>query len=580
MNQAFGGERGRISIERQCVLALVCWVIGGGLPAAAAPEPLHDHGLRWQSANLFGGSEDEVVWDIAVGPDDSVYLVGQTNSSDFPTAHPLQAQYRGHGDAFVMRIAPDRQSLIYSTFLGGIGTDVAVGLAVGPTGEAYVVGLTDSSDFPRGITAHEQRGAASDLFAVRIAPDGSRLDWTTVLGGQGAEGAEGVVFADDGFLYIAANTPSPDFPVREAFQDTLQGASDGLILRLDPGSGAPLVASYLGGTGVDDIRAVAAASDGSVYFAGNTDSTDLPKRSGAQPSFAGGRLDVFVARVLDQGKTLAVTTYLGGSADDNIGPGALTIDRNGNLLLAAASSSADFPMVGALQPRFSDGGFDAIVAVIDPERLVLKFSTYLGGTDSDFAARSVSDGRRIYVTGSTASQDFPVRCAPQPRHGRLRYDGFIAVLEIDPPRLAYSTHVGSDSGHGLAWTSTGELVVSGDGLGVDVSILDPWPFPAGGGGDGFLMTLAPSASACPGDCCADGHVSVDDLVTGVGIALGTHLLGDCSSLDTNRDGRVSVSELITAVRSGLGECEGAADEDGSPPLSQPMNTEPHRPAMK
>jgi hypothetical protein len=524
--------------------------------AAGSPQPTVSDALRWNSSTRFGGTGAEVVWSGAVGPDDSFFLVGEIHSADFPTEHALQTKYAGRGDAFIMRIAPDRRSLLYSTYLGGSGADVAVGIAIGPTGEAYVVGLTNSSTFPRGAISHEQRGAGYDLFVVKIAPDGSQLDYTTVIGGQGGDSAEDIAIAGDGSVYVAGNTSSPDFPLTNPFQAVLGGSADGLVLRLDGESGEPLAASYLGGSGGDDIRAVAIAAGGTLYFAGNTDSTDLPKREGGQPSNAGGRLDIFVARVAQQAQALEATSYFGGSGEDHIGPGALRIDPTGFLLLAGSTTSADFPMVGALQPRFREGWFDAVVALIDPRSLELMFSTYLGGSDTDGAARAVSDGTRVYVTGNTASFDFPRRCARQPQHGAARYNAFLSVLETSPPRLVYSTYAGDVRGSDVLRTPAGEIIMVGDGLAAELPIVDPWPALRAGGGDsdGAVVTFEPAVSTCTGDCCADGRVSVDDLLTGVGIVLGNAPLADCDSLDRNSNGHVEVNELVTAVHGALGDC--------------------------
>lgn len=545
-----GGRWGAPGAVAVGVGAALCAVVA--VARAAGDEGAAHDSVRWQAATRFGASGGGgVVWDSALGPDGSLYVVGQAFASDFPVRHPHQPRYAGNGDAFVARIAPDRRSFLYATYLGGSGNDTAVGVAAGPTGKAYVVGVTESADFPLGAGATVQRGAGYDLFAVRLSESGA-LEHSAILGGEGNDGAEAVAVAPDGSVLVAGSTTSAQLPLVEPFQAALNGPADGLVLRLDGATGALLASSYLGGSGLDDARAVAIDGDGAVYVAGNTDSRDLPRAQGSQPTYGGGRLDIFLARLSGDGRELLSTAYLGGSDEDAVGQGALTLSPRGPVI-AGSTSSLNFPVAGG-PVGGARGYYDAVVALLDPGDLSLRFSTYLGGSDSDFATQAVVFGGRIYVTGTTSSPDFPTVCPARPMDRSARYNAYLAAIDLAAPALVYSTFAGTGTGSSLVVDRGEALLVAGDGVPASFQPREPWPLPHAETASGFVLRFAAARSACPGDCCADGAVTVDELVTAVAIALGTASPATCASLDVDADGQIGIHELVLGVGAGLAGC--------------------------
>ncbi|MDA2931371.1 SBBP repeat-containing protein, partial [Acidobacteria bacterium AH-259-O06] len=139
-------------------------------------------------STFLGGQGRETYGGIAVDHAGNIYVTGQTESDDFPTANPFQGTNAGGRDAFVAKLDPSGSSLIYSTYLGGKDTDVGRAIAVAPDGSAYVMGGTQSQDFPTANPFQPQfGGGASDAFVTKLDPTGSSLVYSTYLGGSGGE---------------------------------------------------------------------------------------------------------------------------------------------------------------------------------------------------------------------------------------------------------------------------------------------------------------------------------------------------------------------------------------------------------
>ena len=170
---------------------------------------------------------------------------------------------------------------------------------------------------------------------------------------------------------------------------------------------------------------------------GLTESTDFPTRQALQPDFGGGYFgDAFVAKLSADGATLVYSTYLGGSELEY--GSSIAVDGVGNAYLTGYNSSANFPTRNALQPDFHGGSCDAFVARFSADGATLVYSTHLGGTGCDLGSGIAVDGvGNAYLTGYTASTDFPTRQAPQSDFGGGLYDAFVAKLSADGTTLAH-----------------------------------------------------------------------------------------------------------------------------------------------
>ena len=351
----------------------------------------------------FGG-------DIAVDSSGNAYVTGTTFSTDFPMANPFQAGLNGTSDAFVAKLNADGSALLYSTYLGGSGTEnpddpVDGGIAVDGLGNAYVTGTTFSTDFP---TVHPLQaahgGGIDDAFVTKLNPTGSALVYSTYLGGDGGESGTSIAVDSSGNAYVTGQTDSTDFPIQNPFQAAFGGGGvaflgDAFVTKLNAAGNALVYSSYLGGSSDDIGRSIAVDASGNAYVSGFTLSTDFPTASPIQPAFGGGLRDIFVTKLNTPGNTLLFSTYLGGTGDD-LGSG-IALDAASNAYVTGFTGSTDFPTTpGAFQTSLAGvaGGLDAFIAKISPAALTLEPASL---TFADQAVGTTSVPQTVSVTNVT-----------------------------------------------------------------------------------------------------------------------------------------------------------------------------------
>jgi hypothetical protein len=250
------------------------------------------------------GKENDLGGEIAVDSGGNAYVVGSTNSTNFPTtAGAFQPVFAGGlWDAFVTKLDSTGSALIYSTYLGGIGFDQAFAIAVDDRDDAYVTGRTDSANFPATINAFQSTSNGGlDAFVTRLDATGSFLVYSTYLGGSSGEEADGIAVDVQGNAYVTGVTNSTNFPTTsEAFQPAHAGGNsqEAFVTKLDPTGSALVYSTYLGGTGYEVGYAIAVDPAGNAYVTGETGSSDFPTTPGAaDPNFRGFFQDAFVAKI-------------------------------------------------------------------------------------------------------------------------------------------------------------------------------------------------------------------------------------------------------------------------------------------
>jgi uncharacterized repeat protein (TIGR01451 family) len=309
---------------------------------------------------------------IAVAASGSVSITGQTDSTNFPTtAGAFQRTFGGSfEDAFVTRLDPSGSALVYSTYLGGNGLDAGNGIAVDASGNAYVIGLTGSTDFPTTAGAFQTASHGGnpncpcDAFVTKLNATGTGLVYSTYLGGSGEERGRGIAVDASGDAYVTGTTASTDFPATPgAFQTTFGGINDVFVTKLNPSGSGLVYSTYLGGSGDGGGSGIAVDASGNAYVVGSTASTDFPTTAGAfQTAFGGGQDDAFVTKLNPSGSAPVYSTYLGGSDTD--GSSGIAVDASGNAYVIGGTLSTDFPTTAGAFQRTFGGGVDAFVAKI------------------------------------------------------------------------------------------------------------------------------------------------------------------------------------------------------------------------
>jgi hypothetical protein len=413
------------------------------------------------SATYLGGNTVDYPAGIGVAAD-GVIVAGTTTSTNFPTNGtnaPFQAgpPAVANKHVFVSKLDTTLHTLIYSTYLYGSGADIASGLALDPSGNAYVTGTTASSDFPTTLGALQTTPKATNqFFFSRVDPNASgtaSLLYSTYIGGSnpsnGVTVGGGIAVDINLNAYITGGTNFTDMPILNAYQGTIKAGLDAFVTKINPAavSGAQLLYStYLGGSGDDVGYGIAVDSTTNAYVTGSTTSTDFVIPTGTTPFQALLNCpgvtpptpcplpDAFVAKFGILCTSTSCTTplplnyfsYLGGSMTD-VGT-AISVDSNQGARLTGWTNSTDFHVAGTqLQPGFG-GIIDAFVARIDT-LAATSYSSYFGGTGTDMGTSIAVDQQgSSYLAGETASSTgFPLA---NPFQGTLNgpSDAFVSKL--------------------------------------------------------------------------------------------------------------------------------------------------------
>ena len=337
--------------------------------------------------------------------------------------------------------------LVFSTYLGGSGSDTAYGLAVDSSGNAYVVGDTTSQNFPASNYQKTNRGS-QNAFAVKIAATGSALLYSTYLGGSSLDHGAAIAVDASGAAYITGSTYSTNFPVSSsAYQPAIGGGQDAFVAKLSADGNSLLYGTFLGGSGgstgyPESGNGIAVDAQDNIYVAGSTSSTNFPVLGGVQ-SFLNGWLDAFAAKFSSTG-ALVYSTYLGGSGSD--AANAIAVDASGSVYLAGYTISSDLPVTSnALQPAYG-GDYDAFVGRLNPAGNSLLYLSYMGGSASDNASGiAVDQSGNGYVAGWTLSPNFPLYNAYQ-SISTSNYAAFLAKITFGAPPVNVGVTPSSGSG--------------------------------------------------------------------------------------------------------------------------------------
>ncbi len=535
-------------------------------------------------ATYLGGTGADTSVGVAVDAALNVYLAGTTTSTDFPTspsAFQGTPKSRGLPHAFVTQLTMSG-ALQYSTYLSGTGTDTASGMTLDNKGFVYVIGITDSTDFPLAPVAGTFQSTlqgAKAFFISKVAPTSTganSLSFSTYFGGgfpTTGTVTGGAIAVDNNanvsniyltggttFLFTGQNSQT-DFPIKNAYQSCLGTApapppqtcptsvtqSDAFIAKLNPGTttGVQLLYStYLGGSGTDVGLGIGLDASGNAYITGSTDSPTFPLASGTQgntikgPQQApGGGQDAFVAKINNPATGTGTTnvqftyfTYIGGSADD-VG-NAIAVDNVQGAEVVGTTKSANLiqattlPVGNAFQGTLH-GTQDAFVARLDTlgtTSTTSQYVSFLGGSGLETGTGiAIDTDSNAYVTGETTSpNDFPKSALPFQSALKGPQDVFVTKLG---PNLSFDLQVTSPSSN---TTNAGNQIAfnyqiknTGDTTS-NVAFIDNLS-----GGSGSAPVTFVSASVSGGSCAAS---PTDNKVL---CSLGTIKGGDTSTVTIN-----------------------------------------------
>ena len=449
--------------------------VGFRLGRYDASLPLIIDPLLSFSTNLWGTATG-----VAVDGANSIYVVGYTSTADLPATGGYQTQLMGTTDAYVAKLNPTATAAIYTTYLGARrATTLGLGVAVDSAGNAYVTG-TSTGAFPITPGAYQSTGST---FMTKLAPAGNALVYSTRLGMPVA-----AIAIDGGGNTFMTGTTAALTTTAGAFQPTKIGGTAPYVAKLNPSGTAIAYATYLGGSGNDEGKAIAVDGNGNAYVAGTARSSDFPTQNPLRPALSGST-DAFVAKLNPSGSALVYSTYLGGSADER-GFG-VAVDTLGQAVVVGWTQSADFPATaGVFQPRigYADNIIsNAFISKLDSTGTGLIFSSYLGGRwcftaidHSCFGFFGVDEGidvattvaidalGYVYVGGYATSTEFPLvdSMAIVGSDGDSWHIPLIAKIAPAGDRLVYAAVLGSKAqdvkASQIAQDGSGNMVVVGN----------------------------------------------------------------------------------------------------------------------
>jgi uncharacterized protein (TIGR03437 family) len=445
-------------------------------------------------SSFVGGDRSDSITGVAVDKAGNTYITGETTSANFPQVGTNHTQLQGALTyAFVTKINPAGNQILYSTFLGGSSNTRGRAITVDADGNAYIGGVTGARNFPLVNPVQSEQKGLNIGFVTKLSAEGDKILFSTFNGGERNDEIDAIAVDSSNNIYAAGRATSTQIPTVNAFQPAPAGSTDVLVAKYTAPNYRLAYNTYMGGAAVDEAYGIAADAQGNAYLTGFTISQGIAT-TGAYQTKYGGSNDAFVAKIRPDGSGLVFFTYLGGNGDDRAQ--ALTLGRDGSIWVTGSTVSTNWPVSENAAQKAFGGSVDAFVTQMDANGTRVMYSTYLGG--SGRTTSYAEEGRgialnsqgNVVVAGTTNSTDFPVERAVQTFGGAQ--DGF--VTEIDPVngRIVYSSPLGgsaTDIGHAVAVDATDAVIVGGETLSANFPMKGALRTTFAGGSEAFLTKI-------------------------------------------------------------------------------------------
>lgn len=444
----------------------------------AVVTKLNASGTALVYSTYIGGdlnpSFDEGV-EMAVDATGAVYIAGRTSSIDFPvTGGAFDTTNAGNQDVHVTKLNPAGNAIVYSTFLGGDSPDIARGIAVDASGQAYVTGIANfgfTASFPTTAGSFQPAmNGPSDAFVTKLNATGSALIYSTFLGGSGVDDGGAIAVNASGQAYVTGTTEdsTTDFPTTAGvFSTTNAGGFDVFVARLNAAGSGLVWSTMIGGPSTDTPTAIFVDGTGQVYVGGFSmdAATDFPTTAGAFATTNAGGEDAILFKLNATASALLYSTLIGGSGNDRIFD--ITVDSSGQAYTTGFSLNAvtDFPVTPGAFKTAPVGQSEAFVTKFNATATALVYSTFLGGASDDLGRGIAVDSLgRANVTGNTrpGPPNLPTTPDAFDATHNGQFDMFYVKLDPTGNSLVYSTFMGGP-GDDVGWDL--------DMLGTDVYIV-------------------------------------------------------------------------------------------------------------
>lgn len=436
-----------------------------------------------------GSTADNWGYTATYDQNGNLYSGGSVFGTGYPTTIGAYQITYGSGscDISITKFNTTGNALIFSTYLGGSGTEVPNSLVVNNNNELYVLGTTGSANYPtttgcydntfNGGTSYTltyvlQYTNGSDIAITKFAADGQTLLGSTFYGGTGNDGLNSVAvlkknYADDvrgeimvdnnSNVYVVSSTKSANLPVNAgSFQPVFGGGDqDGCIIKMNQNLTNLIWSSYLGGANSDACYSIQIDRENNIYVAGGTNSTNFPTTSGVvHPTYQGGVSDGFISKINENGTAIIASSYYGSSAYDQV---YLTkTDKSSNVFLFGQTAATGNTFIqNALWNQPGGGQF---LSKLTPNLQSIVWSTAFGtgngGPDISPTALLVDYCNNIYMSGwgGPALNGFGGTSGLPITPGAFQtttdnHDYYFIVVKDDASALEYATFFGGPTSH-------------------------------------------------------------------------------------------------------------------------------------
>ncbi len=394
------------------------------------------------ASTFLGGSKYDIGTSLDIDGLGNVYLTGWTRSNNFPTtsgAHDRTyagGEYVGE-DVFISKLSGGLTELLASTYLGGSGSDRGKALVLDSSGNVCLTGSTDSRNFPTSPAAFDRsHNGLDDIFISMLDKQLTKLLASTFLGGHSPDHSSSLALDDSGNVYLTGITQSENFP-------TTAGAYKGwcsddvFVSKLNGDLSILLASTGLGGSDYDYGSSITLDHSGNVYIAGTTRSCDFPTTNGAYCRENGGPVfgsdvyctpDIFISKFDGYLTSLLASTYLGGSGGESAY--SIILDNMGNVYLAGATGSRNFPVTPGAYDKINNGG-NGFVSKLDNCLSSLLSSTFLGGGGTTGSSLVLDGLNDVYLAGFTNDKNFPTTpgAFDRSKNGNSGVDVFVSKFK-------------------------------------------------------------------------------------------------------------------------------------------------------
>ncbi|MBI3193553.1 MAG: SBBP repeat-containing protein [Ignavibacteriae bacterium] len=408
---------------------------------------------------------DETMYNIDLDNENNIYVSGRTRASDFPvTPGAYDEGANLSDDVVVMKFETTNYSLVYSTYIGGSGSDHVRTIYATANHSVIISGLTNSTNFPTQNSYQSTNHGANDFFITRLNASGTGLTYSTYVGGSDYEGigspTRSLAVDTDENVYIVGETKSSDFPATVVVGSG--GDYDAFVFKLNATGSQRMYGTRLGGTDVDWALAIVLDGNNHAVITGDTRSANFPTTLNAYDRLHSGVRDIFISKIDDSGN-IEYSTFLGGTSDER--GRAISLDSDGNVYVSGWTTSIDFPHTTGAYDENHNGSMDVFISKLNSTLSTLVSSTFYGGGSDDYVNDMLVDANKnVYLCGVTLSPDLPTTPTAFSQTFSEVEDVLLAIFKPALDTLAYGSFLGGnnlDEGYAIRLTQQHHLWIVG-----------------------------------------------------------------------------------------------------------------------